>query len=453
MCNQRQTMITEIHVNGYKSLNNFRLSLKRGLNILVGPNGSGKTNIISFFELLSYLTDYELHQAVSRNGGAGSIFTKRGDIAFNDTISAKIYGCRRHEKKFIYYHYSFSIKVDAVAGQLFYNNQHLQVKTSNTRKSISKTVCKNFKWDLDIKVDYEKIKKNITPDIIIEHLDRRKIKNRYNEKFSKEEVFKRINSFYSRNINRNLVQLLGMELDVLRPVQIDLLGGEVFNIIPSKVKLPEDIAKQPGIQKDGSGLSSTLYAIKNDRYYSFGRSAYLYNRPKMISNKVYNQIVDLTKLANDSIVDLNVSNNPFDNQLVVKVTIENRDGPDIILPLSSMSDGTIKWISLITAILSSSQLFSIEEPENFLHPWMQSEIIKIMRNSFENKKFENFVLMSTHSETLINSADPTEIIVVSMKKGNSIVKRVTNFKILREEIEETGFGLGYYYLTGALNNV
>ncbi len=446
-------MITEIHVDGYKSLNNFRLGIKKGLNILVGPNGSGKTNIISFFEFLSYLADYELHQAVSRNGGAGSIFSKKGDIAFNDTIEAKIFGCRKYnEKRFVHYHYTFSIKVDAVAGQLFYEYQHLQIRLSNERKSISKKNCNVSNWDFDIEVRYDNSNKRNNHQIVIKQLDRRKIKNRFSEKFSREEIVKRIQSFYSRKANRNLIQLLGMELDTIRPIMMDLLGGEVFNIIPSKVKLPEDIAKQPGIGKDGSGVASTLYAIKNDRFYSFGRSSYLYSRPKKLNTKVFEQIVELTKLANDSIVDLTVSNNPFDNQLVVKVTIENRDGPDIILPISSMSDGTIKWISLITAILSSSQLFSIEEPENFLHPWMQSEIIKIMRNSFENKKYESFVLMSTHSETLINSADPNEIIVVSMNKGNTVVKRVTNIKLLREEIEATGFGLGYYYLTGALNN-
>ena len=43
-------MITKIKVDGFKSLKNFELELHEGLNILVGPNGSGKTNIVLFFE-------------------------------------------------------------------------------------------------------------------------------------------------------------------------------------------------------------------------------------------------------------------------------------------------------------------------------------------------------------------------------------------------------------------
>ena len=35
-------MITKIRVNGFKSLEDFEVSLHPGLNILVGPNGRGK---------------------------------------------------------------------------------------------------------------------------------------------------------------------------------------------------------------------------------------------------------------------------------------------------------------------------------------------------------------------------------------------------------------------------
>ena len=39
---QTQPTITSIHVDGFNTLSDFRLTLNPGLNILVGPNGSGK---------------------------------------------------------------------------------------------------------------------------------------------------------------------------------------------------------------------------------------------------------------------------------------------------------------------------------------------------------------------------------------------------------------------------
>ena len=86
------------------------------------------------------------------------------------------------------------------------------------------------------------------------------------------------------------------------------------------------------------------------------------------------------KTVNESIVDLSVNNDPFDNHLNVAVKIAGEEG-DIELPLSSMSDGTVKWASLITAILTYETIFAIEEPENFLHPLMQRAILQIMRET------------------------------------------------------------------------
>ncbi len=69
-------MITRIYVDGFKTLSGFELSFQPGLNILVGPNGSGKTNIVSFFEFLGYLMKTDASEATSRAGGAGAVFRK-----------------------------------------------------------------------------------------------------------------------------------------------------------------------------------------------------------------------------------------------------------------------------------------------------------------------------------------------------------------------------------------
>ena len=45
--------ISKIYIDGLLSFNNFNLELKKGTNIIVGPNGVGKSN---FFEIIRHKT-------------------------------------------------------------------------------------------------------------------------------------------------------------------------------------------------------------------------------------------------------------------------------------------------------------------------------------------------------------------------------------------------------------
>lgn len=55
---KEQRPLEKITLSGYKSIRELRdFPLSRGLNVLIGANGSGKTNFIRFFELLGHMMD------------------------------------------------------------------------------------------------------------------------------------------------------------------------------------------------------------------------------------------------------------------------------------------------------------------------------------------------------------------------------------------------------------
>lgn len=64
-------MLERISIKGYKSFRELDFSL-RPLNVLIGANGSGKSNFLSFFELLRYSFTSGLDVYVARKGGANS---------------------------------------------------------------------------------------------------------------------------------------------------------------------------------------------------------------------------------------------------------------------------------------------------------------------------------------------------------------------------------------------
>lgn len=61
--------INRIEIKGYKSIRELDLEL-RGLNILIGANGAGKSNFISLFALLNAIVDKRLQRLVASAGGA-----------------------------------------------------------------------------------------------------------------------------------------------------------------------------------------------------------------------------------------------------------------------------------------------------------------------------------------------------------------------------------------------
>lgn len=442
-------VITHIHVNGFKSLRNFDMDLKIGPNILVGPNGSGKTNIISFFEFISCIVQRDLHEAIGMLGGASSIFQKVGETAYCQSISASIFGTKHiRSKQNLSYVYDFEIVTFIEKGIISYKSQRLRILKTSEDITISPRKVENISTDLDISEVY---RESNPPNALINRLNLKKIRT-YGESIKREDFEKMLTSNYRSMESYSLVQILLRFFEVIRFIFDDLYGGEVFNIIPSRVKQPEDIAKQPGIEKDGTGLAATLFALTHQiddiRMHPYFRFQY---RRVRLNPEIYNKIVEFAKLANSSITNISVQNNAFDNHLLVRIAI-SADDKTIFLPLSSMSDGTLKWITLITAILTSSHIFSIEEPENFLHPWMQSEILKIMRSNYSDKKSSSFILMSTHSETLLNSSKSPEIVVVSMENGFTKARRINDPELLTKEISRTGFGLGHYYISGGLQD-
>ena len=65
--------LDRLTVTGYKSIREMTdLRLQR-LNVLIGANGSGKTNLISIFRLLNQIVESNLQRFVGQSGGADAL--------------------------------------------------------------------------------------------------------------------------------------------------------------------------------------------------------------------------------------------------------------------------------------------------------------------------------------------------------------------------------------------
>ncbi len=428
-------MITNIKVDGFKTLSDFQLSLNSGLNVLVGPNGSGKTNIISFFEFLSHLVDNGPAEATSHLGGAGAVF-RRVNETYQANISATISGSYPLDEKlgqfhfpqvgtkggqFALYEYSFTLLFASEMESVIFTKQRFCFKNTKHFVPAEEAPLASMDWGIDIDTNLDS--KDATTKTVV-----RKIKAEFLPMFpffpSKgQDPEGLIQQFLSQVVSptTSIPSVLFRFNPHMLLLSQDIAGGQTYNIIPSRVKLAEDSAKPPGIASDGSGLSSTLYSLKR-RNITKDFNAWMFVIPGRQSTMKAPTLDTLKKyfqLANTSIEDVDVTNDSFSNQLRVSFMMKNGVYAARV-PLSLMSDGTLKWLTLITAALTAPSVFSIEEPENYLHPQMQGQFIKIIRDILFKEKKRAATLMSTHSETLLNHCKPSELVVVALRDGKTV---------------------------------
>jgi len=90
--------ITSISIAGFKSIKNLdRLELNSGMNILIGPNGSGKTSFLHTFTMLDHFHRGLLAQYNAKRGGLKEVFShpskrikviiERGENIYENSVS------------------------------------------------------------------------------------------------------------------------------------------------------------------------------------------------------------------------------------------------------------------------------------------------------------------------------------------------------------------------------
>ena len=119
------------------------------------------------------------------------------------------------------------------------------------------------------------------------------------------------------------------------------------------------------------------------------------------------------------------------------LVVEETGGRQI--PAERLSDGTLRYLSLLTVLLDPEPppLIGIEEPELGLHPDIVFELAKLLVGASERTQ----LVVTTHSHTLVEALTdhPTSVVACNKHQGQTWFKRV-RADALKDWMDEQSLG-------------
>ncbi len=456
-------------VTGFRSLRNFEINIVPGLNVITGRNGSGKTNFIEFLDFLSIFIRQGLGAAVSTLGGTNRIFSQESLRSTNPKLNISISGLatlpvgkKLHEVEtdnpYFRFDYNLEIKIHKPSASVYVSNESLSFfrlkddPNSFEEQRVLGWIEVNRR--LDPETQFISSSYKYSPRLVsssgrnpLQFLARpyQRLREGLKPAQARQDQLEELLS--SPDETESLFSD-AYPFPAMSAIVATLSRSRAFNFLPSHMRKPNNITDSPEILPDGSGLSAALYHM-NRAQFRTDMGVFGYRYPKDALEKV----IGWTKLLLPELS--NISANPDLNTGTYQAYLwieSNTSAGQLKLPLHAASDGTLKWLALASKLAQEPSYFTIEEPENFLHPMMQSFLVQMLReNSEDVKGSPNYIILSTHSETIINNCSPNELIIFEFKDHVTRCRRICNSDNIIAEMNRTGFGLGYYYVANAIS--
>ena len=350
--------IEKLTIEGFKSIKELTDFPLKQLNIMIGGNGSGKSNLVSFFRMIRNMMNRSLQIYIQKNGGT------EAHLFMGSKMTERIVGRIYFEK----YRYEFRLEPTTDNRLIIGDERFDSIKPDRVRDALPAFVAGGFEETKLVEAIHEDPGEDIAAEI------------------------------YPMIMNWSLYHFHDTS-------------------ITAKIKRPCAINLNERLDEDGGNFAAFLYPL----YQKYDAS--------------YRKIRDIVRLVAPFFDDFHLRpliNNPEQIQLEWKH--KHWEQP---LLASQLSDGTLRFICLVTALLQprSPSTIIIDEPELGLHPYA----ISVLANLVKQASSEMQIIVATQSSILLDHFDPGDVIVIDREQEGSIFKRLEPDQF-KEWLEEYTLG-------------
>ncbi len=352
-------MITKLSANAYKGFRHFEIA-PRNMNLLIGANGTGKTNFSDFIEFISLFARYGLKEAFDRQGGFSEVRTKRHAQGKPLTFECAIEIGADLDRGIENISYSFTLS----------QTNAISVKKENLKAILHRSY---FTGSSENRIRPNS-KKN--GDSFVLEFSREK--NKILKWIDTGSMFREPQSIFDDN--ENLILNAYGKLGLFRIVT-DYLGSmRAYNIDVALAKEFSD-SNEAELERAGGNMIPFLKRVMENEEM----------RNKILSN-LQNAVPYIGSIVHERVMTLNTLKfTELDSEL------------EFTAP--QMSDGTIRLLGYLAILLQDNPppVIVIEEPENALHQYATDILINIARSKSKNEKFPIQIFFTSHSSFVLDN--------------------------------------------------
>ncbi len=378
-------MITHVSIRNYKSLANVDVDLGP-LTVLVGQNGTGKSNFVDALRFVSDSIRLNLVESIKKRNGFNLILHSSGQERSSNIEISLDYNFDRDQSS-----YAFEL-AEANSGNFI------------VRKESFTSPSQSSKFDRE------------SGELRTDKLDPKSgqiISKGNPEKLGPETDW-----------SQSLILLVLLAMPTwyvdINPLMITgfLQTAGYYTIVPDRLrKLGTLQTSRERLSHDGSNLSSVLYLLQSD------------SKDRFSSLKSY-----IARAVPD-IKDISVKE--IGRHLVVELT-HQANNHDVVFDIEQESDGTLWLLGNLTALHQDTapSLITIEEPELMVHPG----VLGVLSDAIKEASLRSQVIITTHSPDLISLFDPSVIRVVEKVDGATRIAPLEDQQIeaVRQNLFSTG---------------
>ena len=409
--------IKKLIINNYKSIKNETFEFSKGINVLVGKNNAGKSNIVS--ALNEVLSDKN-----NTTGYEDKIFYTNDidKIKHGFMIIAEI-----EELENLDFEYLNNIKksVDLIKINDFFSEENQDCKSEWV-----------IKEDDELRETYEEElsgKKSISSNIMYW----KKKDELINLLKNTEKIW--LYKYYNKDTDTNLLNIIIKEKKItsLAPnnyyrmvyVNQNVKSTLITSLVVPAFRSPETTLKINKWSWYGKLLQKKWNeCCDNDDIKNIDDAA---QKLKLTVGKVYNDLKEQVNIQLShalSLMNINVDINMLENKkedYYKNIRLYINDGVET--PLENKGSGLqsliiIELFKLYCKTFNKSSLLILEEPELFLHPHAKRMLSGILKDFLEiDSVIKNQIIVTTHAQEFVEDVDIENINVI--KKGEEGTKK------------------------------